>query len=323
MKVLLIGAGAVGQVYGRHLQLGGADVSFFVREKYAEACRAGLTMYKLTSKKKRDPVRFEGFGVLTTADEVRAQTWDQVWLCISSTALRGAWFDELAGAIGQATLITLQPGLEERAYLAERYPEERTVAGTITLISYQAPLPEESVPEPGVAYYFPPMAPNPFSGPADAVDAVVSTLKKGGCPAKRHKNAARFSAGPTAIFMPHLAALEANDWIFGKLSGSPLLAEAGEASRQAMVVVADHHKSGPPFARHFVRPTLLRLILWIAPKLMPMNLEIYLRYHFTKVGDQTRFLMDSYISRGRAAGLPVDALERLAETTWGTAKETS
>ena len=33
-KVLIVGAGAVGLVYARHLQRGGADVSFFVREKY-------------------------------------------------------------------------------------------------------------------------------------------------------------------------------------------------------------------------------------------------------------------------------------------------
>ena len=41
MNVLIVGAGAVGQVYGRHLALGGAHVYYFVREKYAAEFAAG------------------------------------------------------------------------------------------------------------------------------------------------------------------------------------------------------------------------------------------------------------------------------------------
>ncbi len=313
MKILLVGAGAVGQAYGRHLQLGGADVSFFVREKYADECRAGLTMYYLRSKKRRDPVRFEGFGVLTTVEEVAAQTWDQVWLCISATALHGGWLEPLVQAVGEATLVTLQPGLEARGWLADRYPAERTVYGVITLISYQAPLPEETVPQPGVAYFFPPLAPNPFSGPSDRVDPIVATLKKGGCPAKRHSDASRFAAAPTAILMPLLTALEANDWKFAQLAKSQLLELSGRASRQALAVVGSHYGSGPPFIRHLIRPLFMRCLLWIAPKLTPMDLEIYIRYHFTKVGDQTRFLMKGYIEAAAAAKLPSDAMTQLDE----------
>ena len=34
MKVLIVGAGAVGQVYGRHLAAAGAEVCFYVKPKY-------------------------------------------------------------------------------------------------------------------------------------------------------------------------------------------------------------------------------------------------------------------------------------------------
>ncbi|HBP20242.1 MAG TPA: hypothetical protein DEA08_20940 [Planctomycetes bacterium] len=56
---------------------------------------------------------------------------------------------------------------------------------------------------------------------------------------------------------------------------------------------------------------MLRLVISAAPSLLPLPFEDYMRYHFTKVGDQTRFMMGRYIERGRALDLPVRALESL------------
>ncbi|HIA02218.1 MAG TPA: hypothetical protein EYN66_09955, partial [Myxococcales bacterium] len=47
VKVLIIGAGAVGQIYGYFLQRAGAEVSFFVKDKYAEECRQGFPLHHL------------------------------------------------------------------------------------------------------------------------------------------------------------------------------------------------------------------------------------------------------------------------------------
>ena len=57
-KVLIVGAGAVGQVYARHAQLGGAEVTFFVRDKYREEVSRGFDMYPL-NRRGTEPVRFE------------------------------------------------------------------------------------------------------------------------------------------------------------------------------------------------------------------------------------------------------------------------
>jgi len=56
---------------------------------------------------------------------------------------------------------------------------------------------------------------------------------------------------------------------------------------------------------------VVRLALAVAPRLMPLDLETYLRVHFTKVGDQTRDFLRTYTSLGEAAGLPTGALARL------------
>src|SRR5262245_44848572 len=107
MHILVVGAGAVGHAYGRHLQLGGARVSFLVRAKYAAACRAGLTLYPLNRPKatRWQPVPLQNFGVLTSTDEVATIAWEQVWLCIPSTGLQGPWLADLLAAIGKATLV--------------------------------------------------------------------------------------------------------------------------------------------------------------------------------------------------------------------------
>ena len=55
----------------------------------------------------------------------------------------------------------------------------------------------------------------------------------------------------------------------------------------------------------------MKLILSAAPMAVPLPLEPYFEYHFTKVGDQTRFMIRRYIEEGRARDLPVDKLEEL------------
>lgn len=313
MQILVVGAGAVGQPYGRHLQLGGAQVSFMVRAQYAEACRAGLTLYSLNRPASRrwEPVRWEDFGVVTQVEEVAGHTWDQVWLCISSTALQGPWLDDLLDAIGEATLVLLQPGVHDRDDMLQRWPAARLVQGLIALISYQTPLPGEHVPTPGVAYFFPPMAPSSFTGPVDRTQAVVDTLCQGGCPARVSPHVRQRAALGTAVLTPHIVALEATGWSLQALRQSPLLALASRASQEAMLISATYNGFPSSATRHLLTPLLTRLVLGMAPRFLPFDLEAYLRYHFTKVGTQTRATMASYIALGAQLRLPQTNLAAL------------
>ena len=52
-------------------------------------------------------------------------------------------------------------------------------------------------------------------------------------------------------------------------------------------------------------------IVEMLPRVLPLELEPYLEYHFTKVGQQTRDMLDSYIRLGRQHGLPVAQLQQL------------
>ncbi len=309
MKVLLVGAGAVGVTYGFHLARGGADVTYLVKPKHADGLRSGLDFHRLN---RRRPVeRFTEFELLTDASDAVGGGWDQVWLCVSSTALHaGDWLPRLLAGIGEATLVTLQPGLEDRAQLEALYPAERIVSGMISLIAYQTPLPGGSL-TPGIACWFPPLGPSPFSGDRVAVERIVSTLRRGGCPAKRARDVAAQLAFGSALMMPVIAGLEAAGWSFASLPRHEVWRGCRRAAHQTSVVAR------PGFRRWLVglvmAGPLLRGGLWLAPRVIPLDLQTYLQYHFTKVGDQTRAALRLYATRAEERGLPHDAVDDLCE----------
>ncbi|NUN14966.1 MAG: ketopantoate reductase [Myxococcales bacterium] len=311
MNMLIVGAGAVGQPYGYHLKQGGASVSFYVRPKVAEEVRRGVVLYPLNRSRRPDPVFFREYDVLSTLEEVAAKKWDAVWLCISSTALRTGWFEEFVRVIGEAVVVSLQPGFEDKEWLLQYVPQQRLVRGMITVISYQAPLEGESWPQPGVAYWFPPLSPLPLSGNANHVKPLVHLLKKGGCAAREHASVGKLSAAPTAILMPHLLALEAAGWSFRRLVRGDRLGLAAKGSREALRVVGRKNGMSTWLAALCTRPLLFRIGLRLLPRFFPFDIETYLKYHFTKVGDQTRMFVRAYIDAAARWGLSNESLREL------------
>lgn len=303
VKILLVGAGAVGQVFGRHLQKGGAEVSFYVREKYAEEARGGFTMYAWNEHRDalKHPLRFEGFGVLTTLEEVASTTWDQVYLCVSSTVLRAGWLGDFVAQLGDATLVCLQPGMHDKAYLLQYISEERVVMGTIGFNSYYAPMPGEEVEEEGVAYWFPFFSPSPFSGSERVrLQGVLRALRAGKLPCMKMRDVVEGSVYISAVLMFVVTALECHEWSFSKLSKSPLLRDIPKASFEVFVVLSKTYRPPAPLwlVKLVLRPFALRFGLWLAPRLIPFDIEQFFRTHFEKVGDQTELYLLEYLDAG-------------------------
>ncbi len=332
-RVLLVGAGAVGQVYGRHLQLGGCEVAFLARPRYADDLRRGLVVYPVNAVRRRTPVAFRDFGVLTSADEVRAQgPWDEVWLCIASTALprnpdptAPSWLDELIAAMGDATLVSLQPGPKDRALILHRLAavrgtdaadaEARFVQGVIAFSSWQAPLPTERLPRPGMAYWFPPASPSPFRGSPERVDPLVDALTRGGCPAAVRPAAVAGASFASCLLMSIVAALELAGWSFAKLARDRrLLRDTAAAARQAATAVAPHARAPRPRAFDIVASSaVIRTLLTLAPRVVPFDIEAFFAWHFTKVGAQTIAHLDTYADFAAAQGRPAPAVVRLRD----------
>ncbi len=313
MNVLVVGAGAVGQVFGRHLQRGGAEIAFLVRERYAAAYRQaredGLPTYPLNEGYRREPAPLRGFGVLTGMDEVAARRWDQVWLTVSSNALRGAWLDDLVASAGPATFVALPPE-GDRAALLAHVPEAQLVSGYITFLSWQAPLPGQALEAPGVMYWFPPLLPCLFSGPA--ARAVVEPLRRGGMPARLWSDVSGTAATVSSILMPTVAALECARWSFRALLGGPWLGVAAAASREALAITAAHYGLRLGVLRVLTQRSVLWLVLTLARAFTPFDFEAYMAFHFKKVGAQTRYILDTLLARSRRYGLASASIERLA-----------
>ncbi|MBK6807642.1 MAG: hypothetical protein IPG81_01860 [Sandaracinaceae bacterium] len=80
-RVAIVGGGAVGQVYGLHLLAGGAEVTYFVRERYVDELRAGTTLHALPRGGSRKLVPTHVRADMTGL----AEGFDQVWLCVPPT----------------------------------------------------------------------------------------------------------------------------------------------------------------------------------------------------------------------------------------------
>jgi 2-dehydropantoate 2-reductase len=317
MRALIIGAGAVGQVFGYHLARGGAEVTFLVKDKHVDACQRGFTLYPL-GRRRREPVRLDGCGVVTSA---AGGTWDQIYLTMSSIALRaGGWLEALARDSGDATIVVLQPGLDDPEYVAARVAPSRIVLGTIYFLAYHAPLaaretsvaPAARPDGPGVAYWLYPQR-APFSGDPARAAAVVEALRAGRLPARIARDTRKEVALPTAILEGFVAALEAAGWSFTRMRAEGLVSMGAQAAAEGLRVVA--HELGikvPLGLRAAATPFGFRAALAVSPRVVPTDLEAYLQAHFTKVGDQMHASLHRLVERGRAAGLPTPALTELA-----------
>jgi 2-dehydropantoate 2-reductase len=123
MRILVVGAGAVGGYFGGRLLEAGRDVTFLVRPRRAtELAKYGLTI--------RSPVGdFHLASPPTVLQEDLAQPFDLVVLSCKAYDLDGA-MASLAKAVGPATaILPLLNGMRHIDRLVERFGAERVLGG--------------------------------------------------------------------------------------------------------------------------------------------------------------------------------------------------
>jgi 2-dehydropantoate 2-reductase len=129
MRLLVVGAGAVGGYFGARLAQAGRDVTFLVRPRRAEQLRAdGLRVATLRGDLRIEP-HIEVTGALAT-------TYDAVLLAVKAYALEDAMRD-LAPAIGPTTMIVpFLNGMRHLDVLVERFGEG-AVLGGVSMVATQ------------------------------------------------------------------------------------------------------------------------------------------------------------------------------------------
>lgn len=318
VKTLIVGAGAVGQVYGYYLQRGGASVSYLVKEQYREACEKGFTLYRCRRSGLGPAEYFRADAIYTSFDELREETFDQVWLTVPSPALRGDWLVPLKESIGNATLVMLQPDLDDRDYVLSVFPEEQVVCGIVNFICYQTPLPDMPSHHPdadkhGVAYLLLPMMTADFSGSPERVPDVAEAMASGRFNVRVEKDTARVYADRSAWMIPLVALLEQENWSFRRLLNSARLDVAVDAGKEALRIVAAKFGRRQNWTERLFSLAWVRMALPVMRFLSPMDVESFVKFHFMKTALQTRLMLKTFIEEGKKLGQATDHLENLLE----------
>jgi len=314
MKVLVIGAGAIGQVFGYSFAMGGAAVTFLTRPKYAAAARAGFVLYPMNrgSSSRHTPVRFSEFSVATDQDEAMKEAWDVIVIALSSVALRsGDWFDRLCSSLGDAQLLSLLAGSDDPPYILERLPAEKVSWGMLAVISFQAPLPGQELPEAGIAFWFPWLSKLGFSG---SNLEFLPVLRRGGMPVAAIDSVQRDVAFTGAILDKTIYALEASGWTFsGLIADRELFSLAVAAMHESWTLATAVHGVKRPFALGLIWPMHLRMILRLAPWIMPFDLERFFHFHYQKVGEQQLLHLRTQVEMCAENGVDNPAMRELLD----------
>jgi hypothetical protein len=327
-RVLIVGPGAVGQVYARHLRMAGVQVDLYARPATAKRLQSGFWMYPLHEKCLADAgVHIRDMNVFSSAEELETIPFDQVWLCVPAPALHGYWLKEVLDAASPKSLVSMTPGYRDEELLAQVYSGP-IVLGLIQFMSYQSPLAlpqeweataaikRETVRKnPGIAYWLPPFVKGSFGGAENEAKTTVRTLKKGRFPATFDRKVRQKSGLGSALLMPLIAALEKEDWRFEHLKKGPHLKLALQASREVMEAMASDLGVAPPMLRKLLHPWVAKVAIVCAQRLMPFDMEVFLAYHFTKVSEQTTAMLATFQSLAEQEDIPARALRQLAQDT--------
>ncbi|MFT4764258.1 MAG: hypothetical protein ACI9OH_001352 [Oleispira sp.] len=314
MNILIVGAGAVGLVYGHHFANAGHQVTFLVKEKYQQALEAekkkGVVLYHLNNDKHlQQPLLFTRFSTITEWQD--AEGFDLIVLSISSTALRQLPLsiinNKIKESINSVSLLMLQPSEEDLEHLTAVIDDEHILQGMITLISYQTDHINERINPAGTAYYLPPL-PMPISAckplrqqEQDSLKLkdVVTLFNQSGIKAKAVNSALDESRLISAFFMTLLCALEAADWQFERLKNSErLLQQLSAAQKELLPQKIITNGVFTPLKKRLLavllKPWLYKMLIKISPRVIPLPLEAYLKKHFLKVRPQTLMYLQDY-----------------------------
>ena len=220
MKILILGAGATGQVYGRAFNRAGVEVSYFIRASHLEEVQKGFVFYDYEGRSLSKASREQGFSFYSDLEQVGAVRWDYVFFSISSVDLYQPEIDHFIKVIlkPETLFISIQPGVEDDEYLSTLIPAVQIVALTVSFMAFRVPFKSEAGKfEPGLALYLPWFSVAKASSKSPKLSSIIQLLCKGGIKTKNSKDARAEMAIPDAILNCFVSTLENADWSLPKL----------------------------------------------------------------------------------------------------------
>jgi len=185
MKVLIVGCGAVGQVYGLALQKAGVRLGFLDKPVTAEKLvqareKGGLLIYQVTRQRKSDPIpyRIKDYQVIINAEESRQFEPDQIWFTTPSQVYYSDWFHEFLQQVPSKRVVCFTPEGSRPEFLTDQFGD-RVVYGGTTFMAWQGDLDGGGGKPDGINFWRSPLGIS-LAGSQDACMEVARFLKPPG-----------------------------------------------------------------------------------------------------------------------------------------------
>jgi ketopantoate reductase len=302
MRVLMVGAGAVGSVLTRAIeQTKSHDVTYLVRP----GRKKSLTRVKLLDARSGTITVREKPSVLEAGDPL--PIFDTVIF-----AVRGDQLDEAMHILDQLPrreelrVATASAGLDDVVRLRARLPG-RPVAQIVPMfLAY----PEHDV----IKWWNPPLGRTQITweGDPDArafAEELAATFQAGGLPSRARNSLGRARDAIFAAGMPLLGTLELAGWDFAAWAQSAeLRGLASTGLREGVAAMA------PPTVGRLAGlapQAVLAAMLRVAPRMLTDDVRAMWRVHGPKIAGQTRHMLDQIIARGSEQSRPTAALVEL------------
>lgn len=300
MRVAILGAGALGSVYGARLARSGCQVEVVVR---------GGAPPRTTASR---AIRVDRIGTDEAIEWPAPAPLERV-PPEADVILAAVRYDDLAAAASRVTasaapVVVLTPMMfEDRDRLSQALPG-RLVAAMPSVVAYRN--------DAGVVRYWLPRGATTLveaRSPASVEAQLASQLARAGIAARLESDVMSRNVATTVSFMPLAMGIDAAGGIDAVLGDEALLALALEATAEACALGRALGKPEPwaSMLLRFVGPFTLKASVRLARARAPEAIT-YVEHHFGQKLHAQNVAMGAAIARlARARGLPFAAFERL------------
>jgi hypothetical protein len=323
MQVLIVGCGAVGQVYGLFLQQAGVEVGLYDRpeasEKLSRALKSGgLRLYQVTYRHRREPVerRLTDYRMIRGLKEARAFAPDQIWFTVPSPAYYTDWFRDFLQAVPSRRVVCFIPEGRRPEFMPKGAGERFVFGGTAFMAWQGGPEAGGGRPD-GINFWRAPLG-IPLAGTREGCREAGLVLKKAGFGYTAEAPDSRTQACITAAMTVFMAGLELAGWSLREYRRSPWRGRAAAACREA---VLGQLPAAGALQKALLGTRVLSAAFYLVgvflPLLVPFDLEKYLKFHYTKTREQTLVLLEMFAGDGEKRNLPVDTIRRIQRAMRG------
>ena len=319
MKVLIVGCGAVGQVFGLHLQNAGVELGLYELPANAEKLKqalnqGGLPLYQTTFFHRRNPIvhRLKNYRVMTDIAESQEFNPDQIWFTTPSPVYYSDWFQDFLLKVPSNRVVCFAPEGGRAEFFPDGFEDRLVFAGT-TFMAWQGG-PQGGGGHPGgINFYRSPLG-IPLTGKAEICRDVAQLLKKAGFKVTVEQPGSDMQAAVTAVMTAFVAGLELSGWSLKAFRKNSWRQRSAVACREA--VLSQSSRSSTIQRALLVKPVLslaFSLTTLLLPLLTPFDIHQYLKFHYRKTGKQTLTLLEVFIADGEKKGLPVENIRILLQ----------